>query len=89
MEPVVSYLFATISVVTTLGVVVLPRAVYGALSLIVCLASVAILFLQLFSTGRQGADGRRISDSGDGPGAFVPGLLPGPLMQIPSEVDVF
>jgi len=50
---------------------------------------VAMLFLQLFPTGRQGADGRRISDSGDGPGAFVPGLLPGPLMQIPSEVDVF
>ena len=47
MELLVFYLFATISVVTALGVVVLRRAIYGVLSLILCLASLAVLFFQL------------------------------------------
>ena len=47
MELLVFYLFATISVVTALGVVVLRRAIYGSLSLILCLASLAVLFFQL------------------------------------------
>ena len=47
MELLVFYLFASISVVTALCVVLVRRAVYGALFLIVCLASLAVLFFQL------------------------------------------
>lgn len=47
LELLVFYLFAGIVVVSALAVVALRRAMYGVLSLIVCLASLAVLFFQL------------------------------------------
>ncbi len=47
MELVVFYLFAALAVVTALVVVFVQRAVYGALSLIVCFAAIAGLFVQM------------------------------------------
>lgn len=47
MELVVFYLFAALAVGAALAVVFLQRAVYGALSLIVCFGAIAGLFIQM------------------------------------------
>lgn len=47
MERLVFYLFAAVAVLAALLVVLQRRAVYSALSLIVCFGSMAILFYQL------------------------------------------
>lgn len=47
MEQVVFYLFATVSVIAALLVVLQRRAVYSVLALVVCFGSMAILFFQL------------------------------------------
>lgn len=47
MELVTFYIFAAVAIASAAMVVLLPRAIYSALSLIVCLGSVAVLFFQL------------------------------------------
>ena len=47
MEQLVFYLFGSVAVVAALLVVLQKNAVYSALALIVCFASIAVLFFQL------------------------------------------
>ena len=47
MAQFVFYLFAAVSIVAALAVVLQKRAIYSALSLIVCFGSIAVLFYQL------------------------------------------
>lgn len=47
MELIVFYLFATVSVIAALLVVLQQRAVYSVLALVVCFGSMAVLFYQL------------------------------------------